>query len=235
MYPSNPYFSHSAKGTTWGKHKYVRKENGRYIYPEDEKRSRKLADSSRDRWNANRNQAAIAIRTNTGVSKVAKNAGSVMSNKQSSATAKYTDGGTKKQTFGDKRFQMAKQKTEQKKAAHKEKMEERAKERAKQREQIRLKKQAKQKKENDKRLKEANEKMKMYKAATNIVKQERISGGYENITNFAGKTTKKETLQQKTGKTASEKKKEIQNRQKKKGQEYMKEYMKKTLKKRVGR
>lgn len=25
--------SHSAKGTTWKKHKYIRKENGRYIYP----------------------------------------------------------------------------------------------------------------------------------------------------------------------------------------------------------
>ena len=26
---------HSAKGTTWKKHKYVRKEGDRYIYPED--------------------------------------------------------------------------------------------------------------------------------------------------------------------------------------------------------
>lgn len=31
--PSDDYLSHSAKGTTWKKHKYIRKENGRYIYP----------------------------------------------------------------------------------------------------------------------------------------------------------------------------------------------------------
>lgn len=32
----NNYLVHSSKGTTWGKHKYIRIENGRYIYPEDE-------------------------------------------------------------------------------------------------------------------------------------------------------------------------------------------------------
>lgn len=28
---------HSAKGTTWKKHKYIRIENGRYIYPNDKR------------------------------------------------------------------------------------------------------------------------------------------------------------------------------------------------------
>lgn len=46
MYPSNPYFSHSAKGTTWGKHKYIRKENGRYVYPSDLEKKRKGQTSS---------------------------------------------------------------------------------------------------------------------------------------------------------------------------------------------
>lgn len=27
------YLSHSAKGSTWKKHKYIKKENGRYYYP----------------------------------------------------------------------------------------------------------------------------------------------------------------------------------------------------------
>ena len=30
---------HSAKGTTWGEHKYIRKEGNRYIYPEDVKKN----------------------------------------------------------------------------------------------------------------------------------------------------------------------------------------------------
>lgn len=37
-FPENDYRSylaHSAKGTTWGNHRYIRIENGRYIYPED--------------------------------------------------------------------------------------------------------------------------------------------------------------------------------------------------------
>ena len=37
-YPQNDfrdYLEHSAKGQTWKDHKYIRKENGRYIYPED--------------------------------------------------------------------------------------------------------------------------------------------------------------------------------------------------------
>lgn len=37
-YPQNDYryyLQHSAKGTTWGKHKYIAIKNGRYIYPED--------------------------------------------------------------------------------------------------------------------------------------------------------------------------------------------------------
>ena len=29
------YIQHSAKGTTWGKHKYIAIKNGRYIYPDD--------------------------------------------------------------------------------------------------------------------------------------------------------------------------------------------------------
>ena len=40
-YPDNDYryyLQHSAKGTTWGDHKYIAIENGRYIYPEDVKR-----------------------------------------------------------------------------------------------------------------------------------------------------------------------------------------------------
>lgn len=32
------YLKHSAKGTTWGDHKYIRKEGNRYIYPEDVKK-----------------------------------------------------------------------------------------------------------------------------------------------------------------------------------------------------
>lgn len=42
LYPDNDYryyLRHSAKGTTWGDHKYIAIENGRYIYPEDVKRS----------------------------------------------------------------------------------------------------------------------------------------------------------------------------------------------------
>ena len=31
------YLAHSAKGTTWKDHKYIRKENGRYIYDEKDK------------------------------------------------------------------------------------------------------------------------------------------------------------------------------------------------------
>ena len=37
-YPENDwrdYLSHSYKGTTWGKHKYIAIKNGRYIYPKD--------------------------------------------------------------------------------------------------------------------------------------------------------------------------------------------------------
>lgn len=32
------YLEHSAKGTTWGKHKYIAIKNGKYIYPEDLKK-----------------------------------------------------------------------------------------------------------------------------------------------------------------------------------------------------
>ena len=32
------YLEHSAKGSTWGKHKYIAIKNGRYIYPEDLKK-----------------------------------------------------------------------------------------------------------------------------------------------------------------------------------------------------
>lgn len=32
------YLEHSAKGTTWGKHKYIAIKNGRYIYPKDLKK-----------------------------------------------------------------------------------------------------------------------------------------------------------------------------------------------------
>lgn len=42
-YPRNDYRSyiqHSAKGTTWGKHKYIKKVNDRYFYPEDLKSGR---------------------------------------------------------------------------------------------------------------------------------------------------------------------------------------------------
>lgn len=43
MYPQNDwrsYLEHSAKGTHWKEHKYIRIEGDRYIYPEDLKRSR---------------------------------------------------------------------------------------------------------------------------------------------------------------------------------------------------
>lgn len=43
MYPQNDwrsYLMHSAKGTRWKEHKYIRIEGDRYIYPEDLKRSR---------------------------------------------------------------------------------------------------------------------------------------------------------------------------------------------------
>lgn len=40
---------HSAKGTTWGKHKYIRIENGRYIYAEtDKKGNSKTRDAKAD-------------------------------------------------------------------------------------------------------------------------------------------------------------------------------------------
>lgn len=40
---------HSAKGTTWGKHKYIRIENGRYIYSEtDKKGNSKTRDAKAD-------------------------------------------------------------------------------------------------------------------------------------------------------------------------------------------
>lgn len=51
-YPQNDfrdYLEHSVKGQTWKNHKYIRKENGRYIYPEDVR----VNDSSlRNRRNA---------------------------------------------------------------------------------------------------------------------------------------------------------------------------------------
>ena len=43
MYPANDYrnyLAHSAKGTRWKEHKYIRIEGDRYIYPEDLKRSK---------------------------------------------------------------------------------------------------------------------------------------------------------------------------------------------------
>lgn len=41
------YLEHSAKGTTWGKHKYIAIKNGRYIYPEDlKKKSTTSANSN---------------------------------------------------------------------------------------------------------------------------------------------------------------------------------------------
>jgi hypothetical protein len=33
---SPSYLEHSAKGSTWRNHKYIKKENGRYYYPKDE-------------------------------------------------------------------------------------------------------------------------------------------------------------------------------------------------------
>lgn len=45
-YKAFQVLSHSAKGTTWGKHKYIRKENGRYIYSADLEKKRKGQTSS---------------------------------------------------------------------------------------------------------------------------------------------------------------------------------------------
>lgn len=38
--PTEEYLEHSAKGTTWKKHKYIKKSNGRYYYADDVKRQR---------------------------------------------------------------------------------------------------------------------------------------------------------------------------------------------------
>lgn len=40
------YLSHSVKGSTWKKHKYVEKKNGRYIYKEDLARQRKRVSTN---------------------------------------------------------------------------------------------------------------------------------------------------------------------------------------------
>lgn len=41
------YIKHSAKGTTWGKHKYIAIRNGRYIYPEDVQGGKDSNDNER--------------------------------------------------------------------------------------------------------------------------------------------------------------------------------------------
>lgn len=40
--PSKDFLAHSAKGTTWEKHNYIKVENGKYYYPDDYKGGRHL-------------------------------------------------------------------------------------------------------------------------------------------------------------------------------------------------
>lgn len=42
------YLTHSAKGQTWGHHRYIAIKNGRYIYPEDLQKQNKDRESSRN-------------------------------------------------------------------------------------------------------------------------------------------------------------------------------------------
>lgn len=63
-YKAFQVLSHSAKGTTWGKHKYIRKENGRYIYPADLEKEKQVASRSSQNWKNSQNQAASVIRNN---------------------------------------------------------------------------------------------------------------------------------------------------------------------------
>lgn len=52
-YPENDYrryLRHSAKGTTWGNHKYISIVNGRYIYPEQKTNTRSSQSSSNSGW-----------------------------------------------------------------------------------------------------------------------------------------------------------------------------------------
>ena len=203
------YLSHSAKGSTWSKHKYIRKENGRYIYPGDEKKDRQLAFSSSDRWNKNRNAAATAIRTNTGVSKVAKAAGrAYLPERQTEG-----EGNSEKLNRRNSSFETAKKKYEKKQQDKKAKIKAQQEEKARKREEAKAR-------ANDKRVKEQNQYLRNDKKARKFAKN--FSSWYnENAVDlYYGKSgTKERSLKNRYG-SASEV-------NKKRGQEYMKKVLKK--------
>ena len=49
------YIKHSAKGTTWGKHKYIAIKNGRYIYPDDSNTSTWDNEKNVSTWDNGKN------------------------------------------------------------------------------------------------------------------------------------------------------------------------------------
>lgn len=42
------WIMHSAKGTTWKEHKYIKKENGRYIYADNDKNAKKAIELAKN-------------------------------------------------------------------------------------------------------------------------------------------------------------------------------------------
>ena len=56
IHPTKDYLAHSAKGTTWKNHKYIRKEGNRYIYdPKDKKKFEEDLEKYKDEYEADRN------------------------------------------------------------------------------------------------------------------------------------------------------------------------------------
>lgn len=203
------YLSHSAKGTTWNKHKYVRKENGRYVYPSDEKKDRKLAFSSSDRWNKNRNAAATAIRTNSGVSKVAKAAGQAYLPERKIEG----EGNSKNREQRDSSFETAKKKYEKKQQAKKDNLKKQQKEKARKREEAKAK-------ANDKKLEKQNQYLRNDKNARKFSKKVSSWNNENTVDLYYGKSgTAERSLKKKYGSAS--------DINKKRGQEYMKKVLKK--------
>lgn len=61
-YKGRNEFYHSAKGTTWKKHKYIAIKNGRYIYSKTTNLANKLGWSAKDARNLSRLRGADAAR-----------------------------------------------------------------------------------------------------------------------------------------------------------------------------
>jgi hypothetical protein len=54
---------HSAKGTTWSDHKYIRKEGKRYIYRDDATATKDLEKANSDKWELEYDQTQFANQT----------------------------------------------------------------------------------------------------------------------------------------------------------------------------